>query len=1300
MAARRSAASSSSALFRASHDQDFDPFGSQASSQRRVNASGSTPSTSSRPALTEETNSPVVNMKQSRSQSQAQASRGLKRSPSEAVDLPCPSPATRNSQTAAGTSNGTSNGTNRHIPSQPTRNGRDDSASPSKRRRASPSKASAVNGTPSRRKRTPSAASEHLALLSDDDDDNTLVDLAEAEPETVVPADTDASNQIDAEHRTQRSADRYLPGAIRRVALSNFLTYDSVEFHVGPYLNLICGPNGTGKSSIACAIALGLGGHPSLLGRASQLGSFVKRGETDGWIEIELQAWSGSTNPIIRRTLTTASNKSDWFLSGRSTTKTDILATVAEFNIDVGNLCSFLPQDKVHEFAKMTDAKRLVETEKAVGGAKLVRWHQKLNEYGKTAAEIANSLKTKQEEKAHLEQRNQALQVDVQRFEERRQIEERIEKLDIMIHMADYNRKKQMVTELQQDRETKRRELAEAMQRSQPVRQKRTELEEKTNKLKIELQRLDSVYTSDEKKRRNLVRNVEELGGEIEGKLTEVGALTRKDQDRARRVQELKKEIAERTTQLGDEPGMSDTAEIEADMRRLREKVNDCQTRRGDIQRKIQDVNVESQSIDKGTQAHRQQLAQLDNVRQQRLEKIRAVDESVYRATMWLRENQHRFRKQVHEPVLLEISLKDQRYAAAVESSIPWLVQKAFVCQTREDYDLFGSEVIDKLKMRVTVAENEKLSLEKFKPEVPRDQLQALGFEGYIIDMIEGPEEVLKHLCKQSHLHKLPVTLNPNVDVERIEQSDRFRKFIAGGENFTINVSHYAPDVRQTVSRRIGPARSLVNSVDRERQRCLTNLIQELSAKKKELEAQTLNLLKEDKAIQAELARYEEQLNQLREQRLDCMGAQRQWEKNRAMLDARKRELRDKEREPSAEEKRARLMKEIRKLAQKRSEKMQDLGAQTVQMAKVADRKHIASLSKWQWDATGAQLENMLRDLKEAEKELATSLEETANAHARAKKEAYELRDAVQKMIDEAGDLIQGIDPEDEELLDLDRCLAEMRAEKSKLELAEGVRPEVIDQYRARQREITNITSETNDLLELQTQIETKITNTRSKWEPTLCRVISEVSRQFSLAFDEMGLAGELRIVPDADYEKWKLEIMVKFRNSEELAPLSAQHQSGGERTLSTIMYIMSLLQLSRSPFTLVDEINQGMDPTAERVTHNHIVGLTCQSHANQYFLITPKLLPDLKVHELQKVLLVCNGAYGESGFSFRKVLEKKKRQLGLSQADLAKGTKKVMEAVWGAEEVAEENSRPTTQGLQGRSRRARSQSRSGRRAH
>ena len=56
----------------------------------------------------------------------------------------------------------------------------------------------------------------------------------------------------------------YTPGSIVRVQLENFLTYDFATFKPGPYLNMVVGPNGTGKSSIACAPCLGLNFPPAV----------------------------------------------------------------------------------------------------------------------------------------------------------------------------------------------------------------------------------------------------------------------------------------------------------------------------------------------------------------------------------------------------------------------------------------------------------------------------------------------------------------------------------------------------------------------------------------------------------------------------------------------------------------------------------------------------------------------------------------------------------------------------------------------------------------------------------------------------------------------------------------------------------------------------------------------------------------------------------------------------------------------------------------------------------------------------
>jgi len=57
---------------------------------------------------------------------------------------------------------------------------------------------------------------------------------------------------------------QHQPGSIVRVTLANFVTYAAVDFYPGPSLNMVIGPNGTGKSTLVCAICLGLGWGPQV----------------------------------------------------------------------------------------------------------------------------------------------------------------------------------------------------------------------------------------------------------------------------------------------------------------------------------------------------------------------------------------------------------------------------------------------------------------------------------------------------------------------------------------------------------------------------------------------------------------------------------------------------------------------------------------------------------------------------------------------------------------------------------------------------------------------------------------------------------------------------------------------------------------------------------------------------------------------------------------------------------------------------------------------------------------------------
>ena len=159
----------------------------------------------------------------------------------------------------------------------------------------------------------------------------------------------------------------YLKGSIKKIKLINFQTFEKISIFPGPGFNLILGTNGSGKSSIISAIGLCLGLPPNLINKSLSYSSFIRNGYNQSIIKLLIK-----NDPDIFLCCTLISNKNpNWKIKKVNSYWKDIsIHELNEFtrklNIQIDNLCMFLPQERVKEFTTLTSHQLLIETIKVL----------------------------------------------------------------------------------------------------------------------------------------------------------------------------------------------------------------------------------------------------------------------------------------------------------------------------------------------------------------------------------------------------------------------------------------------------------------------------------------------------------------------------------------------------------------------------------------------------------------------------------------------------------------------------------------------------------------------------------------------------------------------------------------------------------------------------------------------------------------------------------------------------------------------------------------------------------------------
>jgi chromosome segregation protein len=256
--------------------------------------------------------------------------------------------------------------------------------------------------------------------------------------------------------------------------------------------------------------------------------------------------------------------------------------------------------------------------------------------------------------------------------------------------------------------------------------------------------------------------------------------------------------------------------------------------------------------------------------------------------------------------------------------------------------------------------------------------------------------------------------------------------------------------------------------------------------------------------------------------------------------------------------------------------RMQSLEEATEKVAnQVVDHRIQLALLQYRRENATADLEEIDASLKDAKASLGT---------ATLKAEQSGARIAVLKSAAEILDEIRVTDGHLAALSDVSEDIERMYESYSKLYLELKEKAQVVAENREKVLEEVKVRMQA--------------------WRTVMQSLMDRVDLEYEKIMGQALATGEVRLANGHDIETAGLEILVGFKGGKPLA-LDAYTQSGGERTIATMSFLLALQQHVRSPFRAVDEYDIHMDPKNREMIARMLLS-TIKDATAQYIVITP----------------------------------------------------------------------------------------------
>lgn len=995
------------------------------------------------------------------------------------------------------------------------------------------------------------------------------------------------------------------------------------------------------------------------LGRAKDPSEFVKHGCREATIEIELYGPPKQRrNPVVVRTIKRDGNKSVFLLNGKPSNAKSVQAMANSFSIQIDNLCQFLPQDKVVEFAQMSPIELLASTQRAVAGPEMTRMHEDLKKLRSSQIQFMNENKGDRDQLVNLQNRQEMQRTEVDRMRERALVQKKLAWLEMCRPVAKYADAKSRARDAKALIAPLDRELALLKKASAPT-LKRLESKQRyeTQAIQVKTVRAKAVADSE--------RKCDALMKAIENKQDKIKDCDDRVEAEKNSVPNIKKDIKTNEFKLSQLKTRKNQSPEDFDVRDISEAIQTARTKRTDLDDQMRDLTTRAEQItDQGKdrksklQSIAKTLEGLETQSGQQENKLNTLSRDTFQAWKWIQENRGEFTATVYGPPILECSLKDPRMADAVESLLQENDFKIITAQNREDFLKLQQKLMKEKKLHdVSLRTCSATDLSQYQAPLSSTEMSNLGLDSWAIDHLTGPPTVLGMLCSEKNLHRSAIASQEltqqqhddvaSTTVQSYVASRKVYQFIRRAEYGSAGSIARVRDVRQA-------QRWTDQPVDLGRKAALQRDIAEKTGELNIIRSELNGIKEQIKENQAARNQVEVELDDLVRQRDARQIARKVW----VGLDEKIRSTEAKlvDLQEQFEGFRGRVLAiraEKDQLQLEKAEIIVEFAAATRSlkeaMATLLSAEILCIEASSDVSGLNSQNEHIVRTIQEKEVEVAEARRVSAQERKIAEQilaEVYRLKAEAERLEEEEEEsgLVKIMEQVGGVLKTEENLEAEIDSQNAQLALTEGGSAGIIKEFENRAKQIENLTAKLQESEKQHEDLTNGIKEIRDRWEPALDGYVEKISAAFSDSFDRIGCAGQVTVFKASsddpadcteenggmdnglDFTNWAIHISVKFREQEPLSLLDSHRQSGGERAVSTIFYLMALQSLSRAPFRVVDEINQGMDPRNERMVHGRMVDIAADDGGSQYFLITPKLLNGLKYRRGMTVLCIVSG--------------------------------------------------------------------------